>query len=391
MASFGAAYLALAPRVLPAHPSRGVADYPKVKFLLGFGLAMPIITVANRVVTTGHLLPRENYGTTWESNFLSVENNRAVGGVSYVIDQLYSKVWIYPMMALGIASGIILALLIVQRRYRLIALTPLVPAVLMVLNGGTRSGIALTFFVSLCVADWLAGPLKWRWLATFGFLGLIFFNLFGVYRGVQDRSLDEAIELTVEGFQDRGDVDSGSAEGTITLLKEHYGISYVDATGTQLGAEFILQQFLWIVPTQIIPEKRSWFDTSEWLSRELLGTDNARAGGGAAGSMIIDGYFVATELGEVALGLILGAIYGLTIRLLLLPDRHLAGVPFWRVALSLTLAHHCILFVRSNLGALVVAVFYFVVLPVIAVLALRSLMRRDNPWLRPVRLLGLEG
>ncbi len=387
MGAFGAAYFVVGPRVFPAPVEVSERAYPKVRALLIFGLIVPAITVVSRVATTGHILPQKSYGAGWQGAHLVVEGDRDFGGASYVIDQVISKVWLYPMMALGIGSGVVLARLIAAKRYRAIALASLVPAALIVLIGGARSGVALTFFVSLCVADWLVGPLKWRWLAALAFAGLLFFNLFGVYRSVQDRPLDEAIALTVEGYQERRDTDSGSAEGLNMLLKEHYGVTFVDATGMQLGAEHVVQQLLWVFPTQVIPEKRNWFSVSVWLTRELLSEQAVRAGGGVAGAMTVDGYLIAGELGEVVLGLLLGSIFGLALRVLLIPERRIGGVPLWRVMLVMTLAHHSIVFARADLGSLVVEVLYFIVVPVVMIQAIRGLWRDDDPWVQPVKLL----
>ncbi|MEZ4406840.1 MAG: hypothetical protein R3A52_10230 [Polyangiales bacterium] len=281
--------------------------------------------------------------------------------------------------------------MISQKRYGAIAASTLFPAALVVLIGGARSGVALTFFVSLCVADWLVGPLKWRWLAVLAFVGLAFFNLFGVYRGVQDRPLDEAITMTFEGYEERSDAEGSSAEGASMLVKEHYGVTYVDATGAQLGAEFVMQQLLWVLPQQVIPEKSTWFNVSSWLTREMLNDALVRAGGGTAGAMLVDGYFIAGEIGEIVLGLLLGAIFGVVVRLLLFPERRIGGVPFWRVALVMTLAHHSIVFVRADLGSLVVTVLYFIIIPVVSLQLIRSLWRDDDPWLQPVKLTGARG
>ncbi|MEZ4406841.1 MAG: hypothetical protein R3A52_10235 [Polyangiales bacterium] len=105
MAAFGAAYFTVSPRAFPARPESAELTFPKGQTLILLGLIVPVATIVGRVASTGHILPQANYGAAWQAGHVAVQSDRSLGGASYVVDQVLSKVWLYPTMALGIGSG----------------------------------------------------------------------------------------------------------------------------------------------------------------------------------------------------------------------------------------------------------------------------------------------
>ncbi len=384
LGSLSAVYFALAPQhSAPAEIARANRPLPNPWPWIVVGLAPLAFTVAERVITTGSIAAAHNYGDLW---FRDQEQLTAVhqeGGSALAVTQLFSKVWFLPWQALGVGEGLLLAGLLRQKRRVALLLFALQLPIFTLLNSGGRSVIAIPFIAAVLVADLFAGPIRWRWVLAAAVLALSFFNIFGVYRAHRDRDFGEAVAITSEEY-DRGPSSRGnSAEGDIMIIKEHYGVAWVDATDYVRGAAYFSEGILALLPQQIVPDKLRYMNTGYFLSRELLGPVADR-GSGVAGAMIVDGYMIGREFGVMVLGLVLGLIAGGAVRLLASGRFGEAGRPrLWQTVVLLSTPALGITFYRNDFTGVLSTALTTLLLPAMLFAALVALAPQ-SPWGQPI-------
>lgn len=362
LVGLSAAYFAVAPRrtTFSVAPS---APLPSAWPLILFGMIPLTYAVVERLITTGSIVASENYGTLWYRQQEQLSATYGEGGSTLAATQVLGKVWFLPWQALGIGEGLLLAKLIQERRRLAILLFALQVPIFTFLHAGSRSNIAIPFIGALLVADALAGPIRWRWVLTIAFVGLTFFNFFGIYRAYRDRDFNEAVAITSERYGGAPQAGGHSAEGDIMVVKEHYAIAWTEANSYSRGATYFSESLLSLLPQQVIPEKLGYMNTATFLSRELLGA-TASQGAGVAGSMIVDGIMIGAELGVLVLGLVLGLIAGVTTRSLTTSTAAHARRPrLWQVLLLLSIPSISIAYYRNDLAVVVSQTFSCVVLP----------------------------
>lgn len=382
MGSLSAAYFALAPppRFLPLS-DKDIDALPRSGVLIGLGLLPFAIGVAQRVAATGSLMATQNYGDVWYQNQDDLNAVYAEGGSALVATQFLGKVWFLPWLCLGIGEGFLLARLLRQKRTLPIVLFTLQIPVLLLLNTGGRSIIAAPFLIALFVADSLAGPIPWRGVFSVGALGTLGFNFFGFYRGYRDREFREAIEMANERFSTVSRGESLSVESTGMLIKEHFAVAWTDAHNYSRGLSYFSEQLLALLPQQIVPEKKAYMTTANFLSHEFLGA-TADRGAGVAGAIVVDGYMIGRELGVIVLGAVLGAIAGAVTRGLG-RGNHVNPIPLWQVALLSSWSYQGIVFFRAELTGVVSQLATLVVLPALGFMLYVSLSPASR-WRLPV-------
>ena len=384
LGALSGAYFALAPRHLTLPQSLGrERTLPSPWPWIAFGLVPLAITIIERVVTTGSLSAVQNYGDIW---FREQEQLTAVyheGGSALAITQILGKVWLLPWQSLGLGEGLLLAKLIRERRRFAMVLFALQLPIFTLLNSGGRSVIAFPFIAALLVADLFVGPIRWRWVAVLALVGLSFFNAFGINRAYRERDFNEAIALTSERYQDGPQRGNNSAEGDIMVIKEHYGVAWVDANDYSRGASYFSESILGLLPQQIIPEKVTYLSTANFLSRELLGPV-AASGAGVAGAMIVDGYMIGRELGVLVLGLVIGLIAGSAVKFLYTGRGTEAGRPrLWQLVVLLSTPAFSISFYRNDLPAVISSGLTTLFLPAVLFATLVA-FAPHSPWAEPV-------
>lgn len=384
LGALSAVYFALAPRyTAPAEIARANRPLPSPWPWIAVGLVPLALAVGERVITTGSIAAVQNYGDVWFRDQEELTSVHREGGGALAALQVLGKVWFLPWQALGIGEGLLLASLIQKRRRAALLLFALQLPIFTLLNSGGRSMIAIPFIAALLVADLFVGPIKWRWLLIVGVLALSFFNVFGIYRAYRDRDFNEAVAITSEQYENGPRTPSNSAEGDIMVIKEHYGVAWVDATDYSRGASYFSEGVLGLLPQQVIPDKLLYMHTATFLSRELLGPA-AASGAGVAGAIIVDGYMIARELGVLVLGLVLGLVAGGTVRLLFRGRTEEGRRPrLWQTVVLLSTPTLGIAFYRNDLSGVLSTALTTVFLPAV-IFATVVAFAPQSPWGQPI-------
>lgn len=381
MLAFFASYYILAPKVSFVAPFRepDPPTPPRVRWLVVLGLLPYLNTAAERLATTGTILPTRSYGASAFESYEAVLASRATGGADYLVTQIFAKIWFFPIIALGVGYGITIARYLSTRRWvYLAAFFAQIPA-LFLLGPGSRSYSVYPFIIAIMIADLLAGPFQWRYLLALIGAGLPVFEFYGVARSYQDQGVREAIESSQRVFAERGDLVDTEDSGM--LVKEAFCVVYGDHTHTALGAEYFLNGVLQLLPMQFVPDKARLWNTTNFLGQQFLGSAASR-GAGMAGTSIGDGYLIGQEFGVVVLAAVFGAIPALMQRLAAQapPGR---GPVLWRYLLVLTFAVHAPQFVRADIGILLNAAIFWVAIPAFVLLAAeQAVMHRGSFWRR---------
>lgn len=381
MLAFFGAYFLLAPKISFRPTLRGpdAPAPPRVRGLVLLGLLPYLSTAVERVVTTGSILPTRSYGATAFENYEAVLASRATGGADYIVTQVFAKVWFFPIIALGVGYGVILARLLVTRRWVYLAAFFAQVPLLFLLGPGARSYSIYPFIIALMIADLLVGPFLWRYLLALVAAGLPVFEFYGIARSYQDQGVREAIESSQRALAERGELVDTEDSGM--LVKEAFCVVYGDHTHTTLGADYFLTGFLQLLPMQLVPDKAQLWNTTNFLGQQFLGSAASR-GAGMAGTSIGDGYLIGQEFGVVVLAAVFGAIPALLLRAVAAPgDRR--GPVLWRYLLVLTFAVHAPQFIRADLGILLNAAIFWVAIPAVLLLAAeQAVINRSSFWRR---------
>lgn len=383
MLSFFGVYFSLAPKVclVPPFRSSEPAAPPRVRWLVLLGLLPYLYTAIERLVSTGTILPTRTYGSSTFESYEALLASRAVGGADYLLTQIFAKIWFFPILALGIGYGITFARYVVSGSWLLLALFFAQIPALFLLGPGSRSYSIYPFIIAIMIGDLLAGPLRWRYLLVLIAIGLPVFEFYGVARSYQDQGIREAFESSQQVLAERGELVDTEDSGM--LVKEAFCVVYADHTRTTLGAEYFLNNVLQLLPMQLIPDKVQFWNTSNFLGQQFLGSAASR-GAGMAGTAIGDGYLIGQEFGLVLLAAVYGLIPAVMQRLVMLHGRS-RGPIVWRYLLVLTFSVHAPQFIRADLCILLNAAIFWLAFPALMVLAAeQTVIPRSSFWRRPL-------
>jgi hypothetical protein len=381
-AGFTLGYVLLAPAVR-AEKCIDVQAIAAPWRLFFLALTPLVLTTLVRVATGGGLISNVNYSDQWVGDQANIAAAQASGGIGYVLLQLQSKTWFYPIIAQGTAGGILLARALTSSKHHVWPRLCLIcgAAILMILLGdGGRSPTIVYVLVALIVCDTIAGPLPWRIIFPLAAGGLLFFFFAGYYRTYKNIGFSEAIQTIAEDYRhDQG--SETAAEFTSMLPKEALTIQLMDESGLD-GPVYIVRSVLGLLPSQLMPGKLAWRPTADILSEEMLGPI-AQSGAGVAGTSVGDGYRFWGSAGVFMLAVIFGAIFG---RMQAWGRRGIGpqNAPvLLRLGLMAGLTGFSYLLIRSSLGELLTFVVYAVVIPWCAI---SFLLPRNQRWLGPVPL-----
>jgi hypothetical protein len=378
--AFFVAYLLISPRAVIRPLVTGQSDVRVnvLPFVL-LGLAPYLATSIDRIVATGTILPTSNYGDFVARDFDELNASRTIGGANLLLQQIYSKVWYFTLMALGLGYGITLARLVIRRRWTSIALLFGHAPLLLLLSAGSRSFTAYPYLMALMLADAIAGPYAWWYFAPFMVLVYRAFNFYGIYRAHQHRGFGEALSnSTAELDRPMEFVDT---EDAAMLTKTAYCVHTVNHGRDHQGLEYFYNQLIQLLPSQIAPEKLRIANTAEFLSSEFIGY--RRQGSGVAGTIVGDGYLMSGDLGVIVLGALLGAMLALIVRWGMTSEH---GRPvLWRYTLMLLYAVQTTQYIRADLGAVCVQILYYLVLPTLLLrLLIDTKVARLASWTKPL-------
>jgi hypothetical protein len=360
MVAFFAAYLVVAPRatVKPIFTREALPSI-KVAGLVLLGLAPYLSTFVERIVTTGTFMPTSNYGDNMVRDTDALLSSRTEGGAGYLVTQIFSKVWYFPLMAMGLGYGVLISRMMIKRRWLHLALFGAQVPLLLLLGSGSRSYTVYPFLLAFMIADAFSGPYRW-WRATPA-LALVMqgFDFYGFYRGHQHEGLRAGFDASVRDID--ATLDVVQSEDAAMLTKEAYCTLVVNHGREHRGIGYFGDQLLQLVPAQLAPEKLQTVNTADFLSNELIGY--GRYASGAAGAMVGDGYLLAGTLGVILLAGVLGLTYGLVVRWGMSGER---GKPtMWRYLLMLMISVQSTQYIRADYSVVLIQLLYYVVVPAV--------------------------
>lgn len=362
MVGFFGAYLALAPRVVIAEEGQRdrLRRLPPVWPFVLVGLLPYITEVGGRILSTGSILPTKNYGDATFDSFDAISASRAQGGADYLLTQILSKLWFFPLAALGMGYGVVLARLISAARWGLTVLFFTQVPLLFILGSGSRSYVVFPFLMAVMVADVLAGPFRWRFFLPIIAAGLPIIEFYGVFRGHQDLGIRGAVDASQE--QIASEADLVNTEDSGMLVKEAFCVLYADHTRQFRGFEYFIDAILLVLPAQVVPDKARITVTANFLSDVFLGFAATR-GAGLAGTAVGDGYMIAGEVGVLFLAAIMGAMFSLVLRAGVSNRGLLRGPVIWRFVYTLLFATQVTQYIRADLSLALSYLLYFLALP----------------------------
>lgn len=358
MGAFFTAYMLIAPRrvVLPIFTSDSQPPLRVLSFIL-LGLAPYVGTMADRIATTGSIFPSASYGQAVAAEADTLFESRAEGGAGYFLTQVLSKVWYFPLMALGLGYGVLMSRYVSQKRWLSVAAIFAQVPVLLVLGSGSRSGTIYPFLLAIIIADALAGPFRWWRLTPLMAVALRAFDFYGFFRGHQQEGFQAGIESSLRDID--AAPETAMSEDATMLTKEAYCLFLVNHGRDYKGIEYFGEQLLQLLPAQLAPEKMRIVNTADFLSNELIGY--GRYASGVAGAMVGDGYFIGGTLGVVALSVVLGLIFGAVVRWGMSGSNGQAVL--WRYLLMLMISVQSTQYIRAELSVVLVQILYYVVMP----------------------------
>jgi hypothetical protein len=381
MVGFFGAYLVFAPRIIPTPiaPEERTRRLPKVWPFVVVGLLPYVIEVGGRIIATGSILPSKNYGDATFESFDALTASRAAGGADYLLTQILSKLWFFPLASLGLGYGIVLARLITRSRWALMMLFFAQVPLLFILGTGSRSYAIFPFLMAVMIADVLAGPFRWRYFMPLVIVGLPVVEFYGIFRGHQELAIRDAVSASQE--QIASEADMVNTEDSGMLVKEAFCVLYVDHTRQFRGLEYFVDSVLMVLPAQIVPDKAQIMVTSTFLSDVFLGFTAAR-GAGFAGTAIGDGYMIAGEIGVLGLAGVMGGIFALVMRFGASGDGVSRGPLAWRYLYALLFAAQVTQYIRADLSLALSYLLYFLLVPFALVRAFEgTLISATSFWM----------
>lgn len=334
---------------------------PRARWLIIAGLIPTLIDIVVRVATTGTITPGLDYMQGWSEQQAAVESARGSGGLDYVLTQISVKTQFYGRMSLGVGLAFVLIRIWKRRRWKALVAFHAAAPILLFVSAGSRSAAAFPFIIALLLADLIAGPIPWRYIATLTLGGFVLFYFYGFYRENQSESLSAAVSATVKEIGEARELDLAEAENSVMLTKEAFALSHAGEVGETGIPRYLASLLLAPVPQQLLADKPQ--PNSEFLTREMVGDNIADTGFGVAGSIVAEGYFAGGGFGVAVVAGILGLFGGFLVRVLGVPKRGASGVALWRLCLLAAFASQTVMFIRGDGGGLVVYALYYVLVP----------------------------
>lgn len=332
----------------------------------------------SRIGTGGSLLADSSYSERWVSLHSRVAEARYVGGAGYLLEQIFSKLEYFLIIAQGIGGGLLLVRAAARRKHQfatLIAIAGVTGLQLLVVSGA-RSPFLISFLISLALADYLVG-LSWRHAGPILLVGLLAFEFLGYYRMFIEGSVAERISNAYSYIAATKESEI-SVEFGAMLPKETVALRLF--ADSREGVQYFVRSLLGVMPAQLIAEKASWQSTQRLLSDEMIGAESA-AGGGVAGTAIGDGYRFLGVFGIVISAAILGAMFGFAQRWVNTDIRRYQGPVLLKAALCASLCGFAYTVVRSGLDEIFPFFCYYLLIPWLLAIPHRKTLRS---WLRPM-------
>ncbi|MFO0647405.1 MAG: hypothetical protein U0326_14290 [Polyangiales bacterium] len=387
MGAFFTTYLLVAPRrmVRPIFTRDSQPNLPVLPFIL-LGLAPYVGTMVDRIATTGTIFPTASYGEAVAAEADSLFESRAEGGAGYFLTQVLSKVWYFPLMALGLGYGVLVSKYVTQKRWlRVAAIFAQVP-VLLLLGSGSRSGTIYPFLLAIMIADALSGPYRWWRLTPLMGVALEAFDFYGFFRGHQQEGFQAGIESSLREID--AAPDTARSEDATMLTKEAYCLFIVNHGRDYKGIEYFAEQLIQLLPAQLAPEKMRQVNTADFLANELIGY--GRYASGVAGAMVGDGYLMGGTLGVICLSAVLGLTFGLVVRWGMSGANGQAVL--WRYLLMVMISVQATQYIRADFSVVLVQILYYVVLPGLAMRVLSDArIITSAGWARRLSTMGRAG
>lgn len=312
--------------------------------------------------------PPKSYGEGWYSMYEKIQETQASGGLAYVLLQIRSKLYFFPLLFQGFGAGLIIAHSVQERKnlLRNIILLLVGMTLMLLLGSGGRSSVMIILIIGLIFADLTVGPLRWRYLVILFLFMAISFQFFRYYRAVRYLGFTSAFEIAKEHVVDQSEGGVKLAEFTRMLEKEITGI-YIFRGKKNEGLLYLAQNILAPLPKQILPAMLESTPTNQILSEELLG-NLAFAGAGVAGAMTVDGYRFAGVPGVPILAAILGLIFAVAQNWLTKGLSMGAKGPELLKIILIAGFYGCLYsLIRNSLGSVTTIIFYWVAMPWIVI------------------------
>ena len=320
-----------------------------------------LVTVFLRVVSGGGLLLGTSYGAAWYSGQAGIHAAQALGGISYILTQINSKLWFYPILIQSVGLGLIMSRWILKGRSWVLVLgfAGLVIMANLLFSGSTRSSTIIVAIIAVILVDLLARPIPISIVAVTMVVGLFLFDLLGVVRQAPFSQLPSYLPVAVEEYISPTYPRLG--EFSLMLSKEALMLQLVQV---QVGPNFmhLLQNILYVVPSQLNPLKLNWTFTADLLSREMLG-EAYSLGAGVAGAILGDGLRIDGWFGVFLLAVLLGLLMGIVQRWAMGGRGLFQGTNLLRLSLWAGFLGWTFNFIRADPGGILTILLYFVFLP----------------------------
>lgn len=335
----------------------------------------------SRVLTGGSLIADSSYSDRWVNLHSRVAEARYVGGAGYLLEQIFSKLEYFFIIAQGIGGGLLLVRAAARRKYEFATLIAIVgvTGIQLLVVSGARSPFLISFLISLALADYLMG-LRWRHVGPILLMGLLAFEFLGYYRMFIEGSIAERI-TNAYTYVTTTKESEVSVEFGAMLPKEAVALRLF--ADSKEGIQYFVRSILGVMPAQLVTEKASWQSTQRLLSDEMIGAESA-AGGGVAGTSIGDGYRFLGVFGIVISAIILGVMFGSAQRWVNADIRRHQGPILLKAALCAGLCGFAYTVVRSGLDEIFPFFCYYLVVPWLLAIPHRKTLRS---WLRPMPVL----
>ena len=371
-------------RPAPCAGCTQAAVHGKTGWILLLLPALPLVLeTARRVAGGGSLLPHETYGEWWFSLQANVQASRESGGFDYFWTQIANKAEYYPLLIQGIGCGLVMAAALETRRgrvWRLLALGGVI-AFMLLFGTGRRTDVIIVCLAGVILCDFVGRPLRWRHLVPLLVAGLVLLDFMTAYRSNRNLPAQEAVSTSF--VQYASPEYARLNEFTTMLGKEAVVVQLVKKDRSYLGAKYLVNQLLQIVPSQLVPEKQSPESTGDLVSRLLLGRDYL-AGAGSAGAAVGDGYRMAGPAGVALVAALIGLGIAGVERLLRGRARTDRRPSLLRLCLWSGILAWTFLIIRSEPGNLLVVVVYSCLIPLVVLEYLLSWIPGAEEWITPL-------
>lgn len=358
-------------------------DLPTGWFFYLFPFLGILTGIVIRLASGGRLLPEVTYTENVFAAQQVIDRTFSEGGLSYLWTQIQCKFGYYLSIMQGVGAGLIIAHTIrtKQNIWRNIIILGCGFLITLFFGDGTRSTVIMIYIIALVFVDILV-RIPWRVLGILGIVVILLFDFYGRYRAHRDQAFGQAVDMAYSELYGSGKNRKFNEFKSI-MVKEAVGLSIFEKRKSE-GLTYIFYSFLNIIPSQLLPDKMKFQRTFHILAVVILGEEQVRAGAGAAGAMVVDGYRLAGTLGVPLLGAILGGLLALLENWL--AKEALPGVQGPRLfKVSLIAGFYAWIFnvIRGDLAILLSALFYYIIIPWFVILII---INQESIWRKPGKI-----